>query len=87
MSNPLVRPSGALTTNGVVAAGDGVLTYAECFGGDLAVYTSSSTGGDLICSISSGFREFSAGVKYNKAYVTISAGTAVLHGTNVAKTT
>jgi hypothetical protein len=86
MSNALVRTSGALTTNGLVAADDGVITYAECFGGDLAVYTSSSTGGDLICSISSGFREFGSGVKHNKAYATIT-GTAVLHGTNVAKTT
>ena len=90
MSNPVVRSSGALSTNGVVAPETGLLTYAQAVGGTLTLYDGLSTGGDLIATVvSSASEHFAVPYKYSQGlYATISAGSAhVVHGTNVAKTT
>ena len=91
MSNPVVRTSGSLSTDGVVAPENGLLTYAEAVGGTLVLYDSLTTGttNNQICTVtSSGRAHFAVPLKYNDGlYATISAGSFVIHGTNVAKTT
>jgi hypothetical protein len=92
MATPYVRTSGALSTDGVVANGTGLLTHAEAVGGTLTLYEGNSTGSTaaLVATIvSSASRDWAIPLKYNGGlYATISAGTAhVIHATNAAKTT
>ena len=53
MSTPIARSSGALSTNGTVKAGAGVLTFAQSLGGTMKLYDG-STAGTLLVSASTG---------------------------------
>ena len=79
MSSPLARATLVSTTGSVVAT-DGVLTYAEAVGGTFVLYAGTSTGGDMIATItSSGYRSFNTPVKYKGLYATLTAGTGIIH--------
>lgn len=81
MSKPFAITTGQLSTNGVVKTGQGTLTYAEAVGGNISLYDGTSTGGDLISTItSSNYRDFSTPIKFNDGlYITLTAGSASVH--------
>jgi hypothetical protein len=85
----IVRTSGALTTDGVVASGTGILSFAQAGAGAVNLYDGLTAAGDLIATLpSSVSRSWDNGVKYNDGlFITVASGTAVIHGTNVNKTT
>ena len=77
----LAIATGALTTNGVVRTGAGVLTYAEAGAGAVSLYDGLTTGANLIATLSSSkSRSFDCPVKFNAGlYITIGSGSAVVH--------
>jgi len=73
--------SGALTTNGSVATGQGILAYAEAGAGAVSLYDGTSTGGNLLSTIpSSSYRNFDTPIKFKTGlFITVASGTAVVH--------
>jgi len=81
MSSPVGNSLGALTTNGTIATGKGMVTYAQAMGGTAILYNGSTSGTQLATITSSGYVDFHAPVQYGSSglYITISAGSAVVH--------
>jgi len=73
--------TGALTTNGIVRTGHGVLTYAEAGGGAVALYDGLSTTANLISRIAANTNiNFNAPVQFNAGlYITVASSDAVVH--------
>ena len=84
------RTSGALTTNGIVAAGTGMLSNIIAGAGAVSVYDGLSTSGTpLIATVpSSSVRSFDPPVKYATGlYITVASGTASLAANNFSTST
>lgn len=81
MSSPIGYSLGALTTNGSIASGAGLVTYAQAIGGTAVLYNGSTSGNQLATVTSSGYVSFNSPVQYGSSglYITISAGTAIVH--------
>ena len=82
MSTPIAKSSGALSTNGTVVSGAGLLTYAQATGGTLTIYDGSTSGKRLATVSSSFYVPFGFPVQYNTSlYVTVSttAMTGIVH--------
>lgn len=84
MSTPIARTSGSLSTNGTVTSAPGFVTFAQAIGGNISLYDGSTSGNLLLTVSSSNGTALPIPVQFSSTdglYVTLSAGTGVVHHT------
>lgn len=83
MSTPRSHSLGSISSTGssIVSSGVGLITYVQAIGGTAILYDGSTSGTQLATVTSSGYVSFNAPVQFGSSglYMTLSAGTAVVH--------